>query len=89
MINKSNKLFKDEYDKYCCLLLFIILCVINFVIFYLDNILDKNNKFFFRIKFICYYYFISSVIKLVNFLSNNKQRTIGIDKYNEEIIRFC
>lgn len=83
--DNNTNIFNDKYDKYISLLLFNILCSINFIIYFLCKILPEDNKFCFRIKFICYYSSISSLVKLINKAENDKKINIGIENYHEKI----
>lgn len=85
LINKITKIFNDKYDKYSTLLLFNILSSVNFIIYFLGKILPKDNKLYFRAKFICYYSSISSLEKLINYTNSNKNINTGIENYIDRI----
>ncbi|MBY6930655.1 hypothetical protein [Clostridium botulinum] len=85
LINNNTKIFNDNYDKYISLLLFNILCSINFIIYFLGEILPKDNQFYFRVKFSCYYSSISSLRKLINYVDSNRTIKTGVENYIEEI----
>lgn len=73
-------IFNNKYDKYVSILLFNILCSINFVLYFLGKIVRKNNEFYFRIKYNCCYYAISSLLKLANHSENNTIQT-GVENH--------
>lgn len=81
----DNELLNNRDDKYILLLLFNILSSINFVQYCFKNIINETNEFYFRVKFICYYYSINTLEKLTNYSNNNKDISTGIDKYIKEI----
>ena len=83
---RSNTIiFNDKYDKYISLLLFNILCSVNFVLYFLGKILPKNNEFYFRVKFICYDSSISSLRKLINYSEQNTAIETGVKNYTNKI----
>lgn len=85
LMSNSTKILNDKYYKYSSLLLFNIICSINFVIYFLDKVLPQDNQFYFRVKFICYYSSISSLRKLVNYIDNNHTIKTGIENYVKQI----
>ncbi|MCU9816459.1 hypothetical protein [Paraclostridium sp. AKS73] len=85
LINETTKIFNGKYDKYATLLLFNILSSVNFIIYFLGKFLPKDNKFYFRAKFICYYSSISSLEKLINYTNSNKTINTGIENYIDRI----
>lgn len=78
-------IFNDKYNKYSTIILFNILCSINFVLYLIGKILPKDNQFYFRIKFHCYYSSISSLLKLINYTEQNNIIKTGVEFYSEEI----
>ncbi|MGL5479159.1 MAG: hypothetical protein ACRDCB_09005 [Clostridium sp.] len=85
LFNTPTKIFNDKYDKYSSLLLFNILCSINFTLYFLDKILPKENQFYFRIKFSCYYSSISSLRLLINQVNCNNEIKTGVENYIKQI----
>jgi hypothetical protein len=69
---KNSKIFNGEYDKDATLILFNILCSINFVLYFLNKLLPKDNLLYFRIKYNCYYYSMYSLDKIIEYNKINK-----------------
>lgn len=83
--DRNNRIFNNKYNLYVSLLLFNIICSINFVIYFLGKILTNDNQFYFRVKFICYYSSILSLRNLINYADNNPKIKTGIEDYISEI----
>jgi hypothetical protein len=85
-ISKINTaIFKNEIDKDCVLLLFNLLCSVNFVEFYLKNIFNNENSLYFRIKYLIYYFVVSSLESLARYSEQNMDIQTGLDKFEDEI----
>lgn len=68
---KPQALFVKTLDKGLCLFLFNILCQVNFVLYYLNNIINKDNSLCIRIKYLVYYFSSSSLRALKNYTDQN------------------
>ncbi len=82
----KTALFNDELDKDCTLLLFNLLCAVNFVTVYMKEILPETNSFYIRMKYIIYYFVASSLERLIRYTEQNKNLCTGISAYQDEII---
>ena len=91
--NRSSKIFNNTYDKDITLILFNILCSINFVLYFLNNILPKDNFLYFRIKYNCYYYSMYSLNKIIDYNKINKYDSYTLEskinklKIEDRIVR--
>lgn len=90
---QSSKIFNNIYDNDLTLILFNILCSINFILYLLNNILPKDNLLYFRIKYNCYYYSLYSLDKIIEYNKINKydnytlESKINKHKIENKIIR--
>lgn len=82
---KNTLLFKNGIDKDCSLFLFNLLCAVNFVEFYMKEILEQKNSFYIRMKYLIYYFVVSSLESLVRFSEQNKIFCTGVNQYLNEI----
>ncbi|WP_139264328.1 hypothetical protein [Clostridium magnum] len=83
--SNDTKIFNNKYDKYISLLLFNIICSINFVLYFLGKIVPQNNQFYFRVKYNCCYYAVSSLQKLVEYSKQNVSVNTGVEDYIIEV----
>ncbi len=69
---RSYELFLNNLDKGMQLYLFHIICSLNFVLYYLPSILNEENALSIRIKYLVYYFGLSSLKSLCNYMEQNK-----------------
>ncbi|MGV8906401.1 MAG: hypothetical protein ACOH15_07370 [Acetobacterium sp.] len=87
-INKNNTLlFNNELDKESTLFLFNLLCSVNFVEFYMKDILFIKNSFYIRIKYLIYDFVSSSLESLINHSEKYTSVCSGIENYKDRIIK--
>lgn len=83
----NNALFNSKNSKYISLILFNILCSINFVLYFLNKFFSKDNEFYFRVKFNCYNSSVISLKKLINYSEQNPAEKTIIRNYISDIER--
>lgn len=85
-VYKDRKtLFKQGYNKELMLILFNVLCDINFLIYVIGNITDNEDEFYFKLKFISYYNTIRFLKDIHNY-ALNKKIEIGSNNYINNIL---
>jgi hypothetical protein len=85
-LNKiKTSIFNNKYDKSVTILIFNILCSINFVQYLLNQILPEKNLLQFRIRYTCYYYAVSSLKALIRFSEQNQNIKTGVENYEVQI----
>lgn len=76
---RHQELFSLHVDKRYGLFLFNLLCQINFVLYYMRNVLDESNTLFLRVKYIVYYFACSSIKALMRYTNQNPITTKHIN----------
>lgn len=77
--NRKNKLFDSSKPKELNLFYLNLLCSLNFVEYVLSLLLDKDNWWLFRIRYIVTYYSYKALQRLANYCENNSDIEIDLE----------
>lgn len=81
--NKYDELFYDNSSKTLNLFFLNLLGNMNFVKYVLRPLLDRDNKWIFRVKYIVMYYTYRAIQRLKNYCENNTDLCIDLDEFTE------
>lgn len=79
------KLFSDNYYESITIIIFNILCSINFILYFLGKIIRNSNQFYFRAKYLCYYYSILNLSVIENYTKINYKKRNSLDDLYKSI----